>query len=461
MLRLFQTNKNLRKEIVQLTLPVMAEQSFITLMGVINSIMAGHIGKEAAAAIGMIDSLNVMFIAAFSSLAVGGTIIVAHYTGANDPRNAGETSKQALYAGLILSALIAVLVGVFRHPLLQLLFGSADPEVFRNALDYLAITLYSYPLIALTSVACGVLRGAGDTRTPAKVVILMNIINIIFSFLLIFGFAPLHFNGFGVAGAAWGIAIARFTGGIVLIYILFRGSGNLRIRRIFHFRPDWVKLQAILNIGVPSSIESLLFSSGKLITQTFIVPLGTVAIVANYVANSLHTMMIIPGQALGIAATTLVGQNMGRGECNDARCSLDYLTKISSIGLAALNIAFIPIFPFLASLYSTNHEIIALAALLMRITAFFLVFWSFSFLLPAGLKGAGDVRYTLAVSGISMWIFRISLGYIFCVQLQWGVIGIWMGMYFDWLIRSVAFYLRFKGPEWQKKVIIKATPKTA
>ncbi|TCL68518.1 putative MATE family efflux protein [Hydrogenispora ethanolica] len=452
-------NRQIRGEVWRLTLPVITEQAFITLMGAVNAMMAARIGKEAAAAIGLIDTLNNIFIAAFSSLAVGGTVVVAHYIGRNELKNAGNTSKQALHSGLILAALIGVLIHLFRRELLGVLYGSAEGQVLQLAYTYLQYTLPVYPLIALTSIACGLLRGAGDTRTPAKVVIIMNIINIVASYLLIFGLPPLQLSGFGVRGAALGIGLARLCGALLLIYILARGSGNLMITRFWRYKPDWGLIRSILNIGVPASLESLLFNAGKLITQTFIVPLGTVPIVANYVAGTLHALMVIPGSALSVAATTLVGQYMGRGECAEAKKSLAYLTKLAVLCLVGLNIAMIPLFPFLASLFNPHHEVVRLTAQLLRITAFFLILWPHSFILPAGMKGAGDVGYTLLVSALSMWLFRISLGYVLCVQWQWGVLGVWSGMYLDWLIRSAAYWRRFQWGNWQKHVIIQCVAK--
>lgn len=457
-------NRQIRQDVLRLTIPVIIEQTFITLLGVINAMMAGHISKEAAAAIGMIDSLNTIFVTIFSSLAVGGTVVVAHYTGKNSLKDASEAAKQSIYSGMFLALVIAILTGIFRYPVIHLLFGAAEPAVIELGLIYFQWTLPTYPLIAFTSIACGVLRGAGNTKSPAQVVMLMNGINIILSYILIFGisapipFFPMGLPGLGVHGAALGIGCARLVGALLLINILIRGSVHLRVNRIFHFKPDWQKMRAILNIGIPASLESLLFSVGKLITQTFIVTMGTVAVVSNYIGMSLHSLLMIPGGALGIAATSLVGQYMGRGDAAKAGKAMWYLNKLSVVCLIGLNLACYPLMPWLTSLYTTNQEIIHLSTMVLRITAFVVSVWPFAFLLPAGLKGAGDVRYTLMVSTISMWLFRISLGYLLGITLNWGVVGIWVGMYGDWTVRGLAFWLRFKNGRWQRQSVIANTP---
>lgn len=456
-------NRQIRQEVLQLTLPVIIEQTFITLLGVINAMMAGHISKEAAAAIGMIDSLNSIFVTVFSSLAVGGTVVVAHYTGKNSLKDANEAAKQSIYSGMFLALLIAIFTGIFRYPIIYWLFGAAEPAVIQLGLIYFQWTLPTYPLIAFTSIACGVLRGAGNTKSPAQVVTLMNGINILLSYILIFGismpipFFPTGLPSLGVHGAALGIGCARLVGALLLIHILVRGSVHLRVDRIFHFKLDWEKTRAILNIGIPASLESLLFSVGKLITQTFIVAMGTVAVVSNYIGMSLHSLLMIPGGALGIAATSLVGQYMGRGDASEASKALWYLNKLSVFCLIGLNLACFPLMPWFTGLYTTNQEIIALSTMLLRITAFIVGIWPFSFLLPAGLKGAGDVRFTLIISTISMWLFRISLGYLLGITLNWGVLGVWIGMYGDWAVRGLAFWIRFKNDRWQKQSVIAHT----
>jgi putative MATE family efflux protein len=457
MFRSSEEHRRMRREILALTIPVFTEQACITLMDAINAMMAGHIGKEATAAIGMVDTLNIIFIAIFSALAVGGTVVIAHYIGQNNIKYANESSKQALYSGLFLAILITAALDFFRYPVVNLLYGAADSLVLKYALSYLRITLLTYPLIAVTSIACGVLRGAGDTRTPAKIVILMNIINIFSSYILIFGFSIdiLRFDGMGVVGAALGIAIARVSGACIAIYVLVRGSWGLRLRRIYEFKPNWELLKSILNIGIPASLESLFFNAGKLITQTFIVSLGTVPIVVNYVGMSLQGLMCVPGNAIGLASTAIVGQHMGKGQRDMAKKYLAYMHKLGTICMMGLNLCCFLLFPFFVSLYTPNPEIIKSASFLLQTIILFNIFWSASFILPAGLKGAGDVKYTLTISAVSMWLFRITFGYILGVYFKLGVFGIWLGMYTDWIIRGTAFYIRFKGDGWQNHHVVK------
>lgn len=452
----------IRSDVLKLSTPIVMEQLFVMSMGMVNTIMASHIGKEAVSAVGMVDSLNNILIAFFSSLAVGATVVVAQYIGQGRINEANEAAKQALFSGFLLSAAVTLAMWIFRVPLIGFLFGSAEKGVLVYSWTYLNITLFTYPLISLTAIACGVLRGAGDTKTPMAVTIFMNIINVMFSYILIYGisfdvsFIHLTIPGLKVEGAALGIAIARAIGTVIIMLILLKGSKAIKVRQFTKISINYDMQRSIFGVGLPASIESLLFNGGKLITQIYIVGMGTVAIASNSIAGSVTSLVNIPGSALSIAATTMVGQSMGRGESDEARDTLLYLTKLTSACLLIL-CAFAFLFAkSLAAIYSQDNDIINLTAGLIKISSISTpLLWPIAFVLPAGLKGAGDAKYTLITSMIGMWAFRVILGFIFGVTLKMGVQGVWFGMFVDWLVRGILYYQRLKGEKWKLHAVIK------
>lgn len=452
--------KIIRKDVLNLTLPILAEQVFVMSMGTVNTMMAGHIGKEAVSAIGMVDSLNYIFIAFFSALAVGGTVVVAQYVGQGNIRKANAAMKQALYSGFLLALLVTIITWLLRTPLLNILFGAADPLVIRNTNLYLGITLLTYPLISIDLVANGILRGAGDTKTPMTITIFMNFINVFLSYLFIYGIniQNPHFHiilpGMGIKGAALGIALARTIGAIIILSVLLRGSKIIKLTRVFKFKFDKKLLSPIFGVGVPASIESLLFNTGKLITQIYIVSMGTISIASNAISGSIAGMVNIPGNALSIAATAIVGQLMGRRKHREAESSLRYLVAFASVSLGAIGLLPVPFARLICSLYSTNSDIIALSTKLIRLNSIFVLFWPLSFVLPAGLKGAGDAKYTMTTTIIGMWAFRITLGYLLGIPLKLGLIGVWLGMYIDWLIRGTLYYVRLRSGKWKNHTVI-------
>lgn len=447
-----------REDVVKLTGPIIMEQLFVTLMGMINTMMAGHIGKEAVSAIGMIDSINNIFIAFFSALAVGGTVVVAQYIGQNNIKKANEATKQALYTSIFISLSISVLMAAFRKPIISGLFGSAEYRVINNANIYFGITLLTYPLITLDLISNGILRGAGDSKTPMKISIFMNIVNVIFTYLFIHGFnlaGIIKLPALGVMGAALGIAAARTTGAVIILIVLLRGSKVIKLNKIKKFKLSRELLRPIFGIGIPASIESFMFNGGKLILQVFIVSMGTAALAANTIANSVAGFMNIPGNSLAIASTALVGRYMGRSDTDEAGSCLSYTVKLSTVLLAVVGgITFI-FSTHIGYLFTSNKEIINIVSHILKVNGIAIIIWPASFVLPSGLKGAGDVKYTLLTSLIGMWIFRMAFGYILGITLKLGLIGIWFGMYTDWLVRGMLYVIRFKKGKWKNHIVIK------
>lgn len=438
----------IRKNVLKLAIPIMVEQTFVMLLGVCNTMMAGHISEEAVSAIGMVDSINNLFISFFAALSVGATVVVAQQIGQEELKKANETAKQAIVSGIIVSTIITLFLWIFRVPVINFLYGSAEELVKSNAKFYLEFTLFTYPFIAIEQIANGILRGCGDTKTPMYITMFMNVINIILGYILIYGIGILNIPSFGIMGASLAIAIARVIGTIIISFVLFRGSKIIQIKRFIPFTFN-IKIQKdIFNIGIPAGMEQVIFNAGKLIVQVFIVTMGTASIASNAIGMSIAQIINVPGNALGLAATTLVGQYVGRNDIKGAKSTLIYLVKFATVCLVSVGLLFIPIAGWLASLYTKDSQVINLTSKLIISNSIALTVWPISFVLSAGLKGAGDTRYTMMTAFIGMWLFRIAVGYFVGIVCKVGVLGVWIGMYSDWTIRGIMYCFRLNGDKW-------------
>ncbi len=453
--------KRMGQSVSRLALPVLVEQFFIVIMGVVNTMLASNMGPEAISAIGMVDSISHIFISVFGALAVGGTVVVAQYTGREDRKSANQAAGQALTSCLMISGVVTAFIFISQRLMLESLFDQAEAAVMQNAHDYFSIVLWSYLPLAMTSVTFGILRGAGDTRTPMLVSIIMNVLNVIFSYSLIYGlyinlgFWVIQTPAYGVSGAATGITMARMAGMLLILIPIFRGSKDIQLTSLHHFRLRKDMLKRVFQLGIPAGAEQLMFNGGKLVVQTFIVSLGTASMAANAITGSVNSMIMIPGNALSIAATALVGQLIGRGQPQEAKKQLKFLVVTASAAMLLLSLILFPMLRLIIGLYTSDTDTASLAFVVLVSSLIAQpLFWPGSFILPGGLRGAGDVTYTMVISIISMWVIRIFLGYIFALVLPLGVLGIWLAMYLDWLIRSVFFALRLKGRKWLQKSVI-------
>jgi Na+-driven multidrug efflux pump len=259
----------------------------------------------------------------------------------------------------------------------------------------------------------------------------------------------------GVIGLAISLIAARVLGMASALLYLVKYNHTLRFRIRNALTLQFSILKKILFIGIPFAAEQMFFSGGKLLTQTFIVQFGTLAITANAIGNSISLLFQVGGAALSISIVTVVGQCIGRKNVEDARKFIRSFLWLSSIFFVAVGALLLPLFPFLVRLFSPPEEIIPTIFILILLLAVSEIFlWSASFILPSALRAAGDSKYTSIASLLSMWLFRIVLGYILGVTLNFGLIGVWSAMVAEWGVRSFIFYRRFKGDKWYKHKLI-------
>lgn len=441
--------------VARLSVPILVEQAGIVLMGTVNTMLAANLGKETISAVGMVEAIGGLVIALFGALAIGGTVAVAQRTGEENREEASRAGAQALLSMTAFSVAVTAALLVFGDALLAGLFGEAEPAVRSLAGTYLSIVLWSFLPSAFFQLAFGVLRGSGDTRTPMAVSLIMNLVNVAAGFVLIRG-VRLRVGGLdlvapslGIRGAALALLLARLVGAALVLAPLFRTTARLRIADARLFRFDAATQRRILSVGIPASLEQLMFNGGKLVVQRLLVSLGTVAMAANAIAGSAAGLLMVPGVALSTAAVTLVGQEVGRRDPAEARRRLSFVVLVAMAGIGLLDLAAFPFSRALLGLYTQDAATLAAALpVLWSVLVAQVLLWPAAFITPSGLRGAGDVRYTMTVSILSMWLLRIVLGYLLALPAGLGVLGVWIGMYADWAARAAFFLRRMRGSAW-------------
>jgi Na+-driven multidrug efflux pump len=282
--------------------------------------------------------------------------------------------------------------------------------------------------------------------------IVMNVVNVIAGRAFIFGLeagGSVILPPMGAAGAALAITSARAVGAAIFLFILTRGTSAVRLRSIRELRPDKATLGLIFIVGIPASVESLMFTGGKLITQTFLAGLGEVAMTADYLASVTAGLIQVPVSSLSMAAAPLVSGRLGTRDGQGARRVILASLLLGEVLLLAMAILSFPFIRAIVGLSSPRADVVNLAAGLLRFFLFVIpLFWGSSFIIPSGLRGAGDGRYTMWVAIFSMWIFRVGLGWLLSHPLGLGVLGIWIAMAVDWGIRSAFFVPRLLSEAW-------------
>ena len=444
-----------KKDLQKLIIPLIIEQLLGISVGMFDTIMISSLGESAVSGVSLVDMLNVLMINIFAALATGGAVICAYELGKikklmeqdtsvkNDFPGARSAAKQLLIVLFVASILVAGLALFFRVGLLRLCFGAIEDDVMANALSYFVISAISYPFIAIYNGLAALFRTMGNSKITMIASFFMNLLNICGNALFIYVF------NWGVAGAAWSTTISRFLGMLLLFVIISNKNHEIYINLREKFRLDFHVMKKILGIGIPGSLENSVFQLGRILVISMIAGFGTTQVAANAVANNLDSLGCIPGQALGLAVVTVVGQCIGAGDYDSARQYEQKLLKFAYLSMAVVNILILVSLPLSLKLYNLTKETLELAAILVILhDGFAMIFWPTAFVLPNALRAAQDVRFTMVVSIFSMIAFRIFFSWVIGVRFGMGIIGVWIAMIIDWVFRGGLFIWRVRSGRW-------------
>lgn len=438
-----------KKDIWKLLIPLMVEQLLNALMGTADTMMVSNVGPAALSAVSLVDSINTLMILVFSALATGGAIVCSQYIGQKNIKAATNAGRQLLLSILAFSLAIMTILIIFRRPLLSLVFGSVEPAVMENALLYMLLTAISYPFIAMYNASAALFRASGNSRFPMTVSMISNGINIAGNALFIFGF------GMGVAGAAISTLISRIFCAAVVLYYQRKPKQAIVIDHYLRIRPDWHLIGTILSIGIPAGIENGMFQFGKLAIQSTVSTLGTTAIAAQAMTAILEQFNGMAAIGIGLGLMTIAGQCIGAGRIDEARKYTRQLCIYSEIAVfisCILTLVFTKPITWLAGM---NAEGAAMCLQMsLAITIVKPLVWVLSFLPAYAMRAAGDVKFCMIISSITMWICRVSLTVILCRFFGFGPMAVWIGMFADWTVRAIIFPLRFRSGRWAARSVI-------
>ena len=439
-----------RQALVALLLPLIAEQALSVTIGLADTLMVSSVGEAAVSGVSLVDSFNTLMIQVMSALATGGAVVTSQYIGHREPKNAKAAAAQILFVLASFSLVVAAVVVVGRHAILRGIFGSIDADVMRYAETYFLLSALSYPFIGLYNAGAALFRAQGNSKISMLSSLVMNVINIGGNAVLIYGF------GMGVLGAALASLVSRAVSCLVVLWLLQRPACPLRVDGLRALAPDGGLIRRILRVGIPAGIENGMFQIGKLSVSSLTSTLGTAAIAANAVTNTASTFLNIPANAVGMAALTVVGQCLGAGEKEQAVYYSRRLLLTAYCGAWVMNLsAFLFANRFAISLFNLSPEAQTMALQVMVWFNFVsLFFWPSSFTLPNILRAAGDARFTMAVSILSMWVFRVGFCYVMVLGFHGRLLSIWMGMFLDWVFRSLCFFVRFARGRWMEQSVI-------
>ena len=434
-----------RNDLVRLIIPLIVDQFLQVAVGLSDSIMVARVGEAAVSGVSLVDTVMLLIINIFTALATGGAVIAGQYLGRKDPKTGCEATAQLFNFTFLFSIFIMILGYLGQNVILYHVFGKIEPEVMKDSRTYLLIVLSSIPMIAMYNAGAAIFRAMGNSNIAMKTSLLMNSINVFGNALLIFGFHR------GVEGVAIPTVVSRGVACVVILILLNNQEHELHILHPYPFKIKWNVLKKILYIGIPNGLENSMFQLGKIAVLSLVSGLGTASLAANAVGNNIANFAILPGMSFGFALLTVCAQCVGAGDFEQVKYYTKHMMRVEYLCLIASNLIVILALPFILSVYNLSEEAAKYANdIILYHAACVVTIWPLSFTLPNTLRAAADVKITMVLSIISMWVFRFGFSYLLTMVFHMGIFGVWVAMTIDWLVRGIFFVCRYKSGRWQK-----------
>ena len=430
------------RRVLRLAVPSAGEMLLGMLVGLVNTYLVGHLGAASLTAVGLGVQWSMAAMVLFTAVGTGATALTARMIGARDMAGANRVVGQALAIAFACGLLSSTLLVGFAEPAMVLM--GARGEALAQGVLYLRIVSAVFPISSLMFIGNACMRGAGDARTPLLVMAAVNVVNVAIAWGLVEGIGPLP--ALGVRGAAWGSAAGRVVGGLLVVGLLIKGRGGLQLR----WRgPDREIIWRILRVGLPASLDQLIFRFGMLVWVRIVASLGTVAYAAHQVALNAESISFMPGWGFAMAATTLVGQGLGASDHERAERDAMLCFGIAAIFMSVMGVVFFVSAPQIMGLFTDEVEIIALGSMPLRLIGVVQPLLAAMMVFAGGLRGAGDTLTPMLVNGASVWLLRVPLSLLAIHWFDWGLTGVWLVMALDLTLRGIVLLWQFRCGRWK------------
>jgi putative MATE family efflux protein len=442
------TTGSISKAIWILAIPMIVSNMLQSAFNLVDMAFVGRLGPVALAAVAMAGQILMIVMFLMIGVGAGTTALVSRAIGEKNRAKADNIAMQTAIIGLIGSVVFGT-IGYFASPWL-LKFLGASPEVIEVGTGYLQITFAGIMALVYMFSIAAVLQGAGDAATPMIILGLSTILNIALDPLLIFGIGI--FPRLGVNGAAWATVISRGIGAIIALEVLLRGRSRVHVR-LKYLKFDFDIIWRILKIGIPASAQMTLRGLVGVVVIAVVAGFGTAAVAAYGVGIRFHMLAMMPGFALGMAAQTLVGQNLGAKQPDRASRSAWTTTGYYSIFMLTMSALFIIFAPSLILIFNNDPQVLEMGTNFLRITAWGYLFIAFSLIFNRSLSGAGDTISPLILTFVALWLVQLPLAIYLSRIPGLGVNGIWIAVVASYVVQGITTVAWFQTGKWKHKKV--------
>lgn len=441
-LEMLQNKKHIRI-IMGLAIPAIIENILQVLMGSVDMYFVGEIGDTAINGVGLTNLIMNMYIAVFAALGIGATALISRSIGSKDKDRAEVVAKHSLVLGVIVGVFFGMINLIFSKKILWII-GARDETLIKYMMPYFYSVAVPSVFLCVMLIASSMLRGSGDTKTPMKVATVVNLVNIALDIILIRGIGS--FDGLGILGAGLATTISRLLGVIILLKVMNGKKSLIKLSGKWKYDKGLVK--SIIKISIPAATDKLIMRTGQIIYGGLILKIGMDAYTGHNIAGNIEAYSYLPGMGFGVAAATLVGQNLGAEKPEDAKKYglISYI--LSTIFMMVVAAVFFIFAPVLAGLFTENEVIIKQVAKVLRIIALFQPMLCVTLVITSALQGAGDTKFPMKLTLVGIWGIRITGVLFFGQYLKMGLVGVWLAYALDITIRGCILFIRFCRGKW-------------
>ena len=450
------TTMGLRRAVFMLSIPMILEMLMESAFAFFDTLYVGHIGTSAAeaeqalATVGLTEQMMFVLYAVGMGISIAATALIARRIGEKNKKAGGDAAMQAIWLMLIISVILGVIGILFAPDLLRLM--NAEEAVIASGAGYTRILIGGNVVVMMLFLINGIFRGGGDASIAFRTLLLANVFNIVLDPLFIFGLPFMGWDGFGVTGAAMATTIGRSLGVVYQIRMLRKGKANLVITRE-NLRVQWQTIRSLLKISVGSIGQFLVESASWIFVGRIVADFGTTATASFTVAIRVVIITILPFFGMSSAAATLVGQNLGAKQPDQAEKSAWYTAHFAAICMAVLSVIYVVFAPQIIHLFSPEPEVVELGAKYLRVVCIGYLFFAYGMVISQSINGSGDTATPTWLNIIAFWVVQIPLAYLLAKVLNWGAMGAVWAITVSFTVHAILSIIIFRRGRWKLKEV--------
>ena len=436
------------RSIILLAIPMVLEMFMESVFAVVDIFWVAHLGTDAAATVGLTESLLTLIYALAIGLSIGATATIARRIGEQNPDGAARAAVQAIAIAIFVSLIIAVVGAPLAPKLLELMGGS--PWVIAHGSSFTRVMLAGNITVVMLFMVNATFRGAGDAAIAMRTLWLANAINIALGPCLIFGLGP--FPKLGIVGAAIATNIGRGTGALYALSRLFRAGGRFDIKR-HHLRLEPSIMARLIRLSATGTFQVFIGMASWIGLVRIISSFGSNAVAGYTFGIRVILFALLPSWGMSNAAATMVGQALGAKNPDRAQRAVWRAGFYNMIFLGLIGLAFILFAPQIIWFYTADPDVAKYGVDCLRIVAYGFLFYAYGMVLGQSFNGAGDAWTPTIINLFVFWLWEIPLAYILAVKFGLGPRGVFVAMTIAFSTLALVSAVVFRRGGWKTRMV--------